>query len=173
MKSKTKKKDNTKNNNIIISRIINAPPRKVFDVWTKPKHIKHWWGPEHFTAPIIKVDLRKGGKYLYCMQGPDGKKYWSGGKFIEVEIPKRVVVLDYFADEKGNKIDPAKVFGADIKIPKESIVTVTFDDYKGKTKLTILYSPKTLAEKKALIKVQMVEGWNTSLDKLVVCIKNS
>jgi hypothetical protein len=51
------------------------------------------------------------------------------------------------------------------------VIKVTFVDYRGKTKLSILYELKSAAEKKALIKVQMIEGWNTSLDKYVDYIR--
>ena len=162
---KTLKKSPVKNTDIVITRMINAPQKKVFEALTTPKHIKQWWGPEHFTAPHIEVDLRPEGHYLYCMEGPDGKQYWSGGVFKEVEIPGRVVLTDYFADDKGNKIDPTQVFGADSNVPKESVVAVTFEDVEGKTKLSIHYTSLTEAEKDALMKVQFLEGWQTSLDK--------
>jgi hypothetical protein len=34
-----------------------------------------WWGPKAFTAPVVNIDLRVGGKYLSCMRDPDNKDY--------------------------------------------------------------------------------------------------
>lgn len=51
---------------IVISRIFNAPRELVWKAWTDPEMIKQWWGPEGFTAPSAKVDLRVGGEVYLC-----------------------------------------------------------------------------------------------------------
>jgi uncharacterized protein YndB with AHSA1/START domain len=151
---------------MVISRIFKAPKEFVFKAWTDPEMIKEWWGPKGFTAPVIKVDLRNGGSYLYAMQGEDGKLYWSGGEYIKIEEPNQLVVTDYFSDEHGNKLSPAD-YGLDSSFPEESTVTVKFEDEKGKTKLSIIYElPESEAARKAIEHSGMNEGWNSSLDKL-------
>ncbi len=71
-----------------ITRIFDAPRARVWEVWTDPKHIKQWWGPEHFTCPAAKINLKVGGTYLYCMNGPKGTEFdkdmWSTGTFKEI-----------------------------------------------------------------------------------------
>jgi uncharacterized protein YndB with AHSA1/START domain len=44
-----------------ITRLINAPRELVFEVWTKPEHIKEWWGPNGFTNTIFNMDVKPGG----------------------------------------------------------------------------------------------------------------
>jgi predicted 3-demethylubiquinone-9 3-methyltransferase (glyoxalase superfamily)/uncharacterized protein YndB with AHSA1/START domain len=161
---------NSKNTFTVISRIINAPRDVVFKVFTEPQHLKNWWGPKGFSCPFVKVDMRKGGKYVYCMRGEitpfAGKEFWSGGKIIEFDAPKKIVLTDYFSDEKGNKVEPAS-YGMDPNFPKESVVTVKFDEEKGKTRLSIIYTlPETDAGRKAIQKSGMEVGWNQSIDKL-------
>src|SRR5438876_10975220 len=46
---------------LIIKRIFNAPPATVWKAWTEEKYIKQWWGPDRFTCPSAKIDLREGG----------------------------------------------------------------------------------------------------------------
>lgn len=151
---------------IVITRIIDAPKDLVFKAWTEPEMIKKWWGPKGFTAPEIQVDLREGGKYLYAMQDENGKLYWSGGEFREVDAPNRLVVTDHFSDEKGNTLSPTD-YGLGEDFPKESVVTVEFDDDDGKTRLSIIYElPESKETREAIEKSGMSEGWNSSLDKL-------
>jgi len=162
-------------NELIITRIFDAPPSAVFMAWTEPERIKKWWGPQSFTCPVAKVDLRKGGKYVYCMHGTEGafagKDFWSGGEFREVDAPNKIVVTDYFCDEKGDKVDPA-TFGMDPNFPKESAIIIKFEEDKGKTRLSIIYElPKSAATREAMTKSGMNEGWNSSLDKLQTLVE--
>ncbi len=53
---------------LVISRVLNVKRDLVWQAWTEPEHIKAWWGPKAFTSSFITIDLRPGGKYLYCIQ---------------------------------------------------------------------------------------------------------
>jgi len=156
---------------ITIERVFDAPREMVWRAWTEPEMAKRWWGPEGFTAPSIKIDLRVGRKYIFCMHGPKGSEFdkdlYSAGVYKEIVPMKRLVVSDYFSDAEGNKIDP-KVYGMATDMPEEMEVVVTFEDAEGgKTKLTIEY-PRPESEEKfqAMLKSGMKEGWDSSLDKL-------
>ncbi len=148
--------------NVVITRIFDAPRELVYKAWTDPELIRQWHGPEGFTAPHVQVDMRVGGRMLYCWLSPEGDEFWSGGVVREMEPPSRLVMTDYFADKDGNKVSP-QVFGMGPDFPEESLVTLLFEALPdGKTKLTLEHSvPLDIANT-----VQMVEGWESSLDKL-------
>jgi len=55
--------------------LLDAPVEVVWEVWTKPEHIKHWWGPNGFTNTIEKMQVEAGGEWIFIMHGPDGKNY--------------------------------------------------------------------------------------------------
>jgi uncharacterized protein YndB with AHSA1/START domain len=156
---------------IIIERIFDAPRERVWEAWTDPELVKKWWGPEGFTAPSIKIDLKVGGKYIFCMHGPKGSEYdkdlYSAGVYKEIDPMEKIAASDYFSDENGNKIDPSAV-GMGPDIPDEMNVIVKFEDVtNSKTKLSIVYpSPESEVQFKAMQKSGMIEGWNSSLDKL-------
>jgi len=158
-------------NGILIERVFDAPRETVWRAWTEPEFIKKWWGPEGFSAPRVKVDLKVGGKYVFAMHGPPGSEWdkdmYSAGVYKEIVPQVKLVVTDYFSDEKGDMREPAE-FGQDPDFPKVSTVTVLFEDAgRGKTKLTIRYpKPGTKKQMDAMIKSGMKEGWNSSLDKL-------
>ena len=76
------------NNKIIIERVFELPRELVYKAWTEPTIVKKWWGPEGFTAPNIKIDLKIGGKYIFAMQGPKGtnwdKVMYNSGEYKEI-----------------------------------------------------------------------------------------
>ncbi len=154
-----------------IERVFNATREKVWEAWTDPEIIKKWWGPEGFSAPLIKVNLAVGEKYIFAMHGPEGSEWdrdmYSAGVYKEIVPNEKLVVTDYFSDSEGNMINPDEE-GQDQNFPKEQTVTVLFEDAGDeKTKLTIIYpKPETEEQMEAMIKSGMKEGWMSSLDKL-------
>ncbi len=156
--------------NIVISRVFNVPKEKVWDAWTNPTYVKEWWGPKDFTAPSIKIDLRKGGKYIFCMHGPQGsewdKDFYSAGVYMKIVPYEELIVSDYFSDENGNKINPSS-YGMPIDMPDEMNASVKFEAVEnGKTKLTIEYQTEGTKQYEAMKKSGMEDGWNQSLNKL-------
>ena len=73
------------------SRLLDAPLKLVWDIWTKPEHIKNWWGPDGFTTTIMKMDVKPGGEWDMIMHGPDGTDYPTKILFREIEKHKRIV----------------------------------------------------------------------------------
>jgi uncharacterized protein YndB with AHSA1/START domain len=110
---------------LVITRIFDAPRSLVWKAWTDPEHLAQWWGPHGFTLPSCKVDLRTGGAYRFHMRGPENDDHFSQGVFREIVEPSRLVMAGFWADADGNPTRP------------ETLLTVTFEDLGGKTKLTL------------------------------------
>lgn len=150
---------------LTITRIFDAPRELAWKAWTEPERAQKWWGPHYFTAPVIKTDFRVGGKYLYCMRGPDGKDYWSTGVYREIVPMERLVMTDSFADEKGNVV-PASHYGMIGDMPLELLVTVTFEGIGNKTKMTLRHEGFPEGQMREMAKL----GWSESFDKLAESI---
>jgi uncharacterized protein YndB with AHSA1/START domain len=133
----------------------------VWKAWTTPEEMKKWWGPKYFTAPVSKIDLRVGGKYLSGMRGPDGKDYWSTGVYRELIPLERIVATDSFADEKGNVV-PASHYGMAGDFPLELLVTVTFEALGNKTKMVLRHEGIPFG----MMREMTETGWRESFDKL-------
>lgn len=156
-----------KKNEITITRLFNAPAKLVWRAWTEPQHFMHWWGPKDFTCPACTMDFRVGGKYLWCMRGPDGRDYWSAGVYREIVPLKRIVYTDAFADEKGNVV-PASHYGLPGEDwPMEMTVTITLEESDGKTKMTLIHA----GHPGGLMSEMATAGWNQSFDKLTESLK--
>jgi len=152
---------NKNSNDLTITRIFDAPLKIVWKAWTDPEEVKNWWGPKDFTSPVIKIDLREGGTSLYCMRSPEGQDYWSTGVYKEIIPLKRIVSTDSFADEEGNVV-PASNYGIEEDWPLKLLVTVTFDEEDGKTKLKLRHEGIPAGENRDLTEA----GWKESFDKL-------
>lgn len=157
----TEKNQNTGEQEVVITQIFDAPRELVFKAWTDPERVKRWWGPKSFTSPVSKIDLRVGGSYLNCMRSPEGEDYWSTGIYREIIEPERIVYTDSFSDAEGNLV-PASHYGMSGDWPLELLVTVTFEEHNGKTKLTLRHVGIPAGENRDLAKA----GWNESFDKL-------
>ena len=146
---------------VYLTRVFNAPRELVWRAWTDPEHFKRWWGPKDYTCPFCEMDLRVGGKYLNCMRSPDGKEYWGTGVFLEIIPMERLVFTDSFADENGNVVSPTYYgFGADF--PQEMLVTVTFEEQEGKTRMTLRHAGILSGPDREGTQ----QGWSESFDKL-------
>lgn len=150
-------------NELVIIRVFDAPRELVWKAWTDPEMYKKWWGPKMFTAPDVNIDFRVGGKHHSSMQGPDGKKYWSTGVYKEIVPMEKIVVTDSFADEKGDVV-PATYYGMGEGFPEEMLVTVTFEEQDGKTKMTLRHSG--IEKLNDTDRSNMQQGWSESFDKM-------
>lgn len=113
----------TADREIVISRVVSAPQALVFEVWTKPEHLAHWWGPNGFSITTQSADIRTSGYWKFIMHGPDGVDYPTDVVYHEVTP---VTKLRY------------SVSGKDHPEHLNFTTTVTFEDAgAGKTKVTM------------------------------------
>ncbi|QKJ32223.1 SRPBCC domain-containing protein [Mucilaginibacter mali] len=108
--------ENTKDRELKLTRLLDAPVELVWEVWASPEHIANWWGPEGFTNTIHHMDFRPGGDWEFTMHGPDGTDYNNKNTFVEV-VENRRVVYEH------------------VSTPKH-LTTVTFEAQGDKTVLT-------------------------------------
>jgi uncharacterized protein YndB with AHSA1/START domain/predicted enzyme related to lactoylglutathione lyase len=147
---------------IVITRVLDAPRSLVFKAWTEPERVMRWWGPNGFTTPVCRIDLRPGGIFHSCMRSPDGQDYWSRGVYREVVEPALIVSTDTFADAEGNIVEPTQ-YGMSASWPREALITVTFVEQDGKTAFTLRHAVGSASESEAGMCRQ---GWSESLDRL-------
>jgi uncharacterized protein YndB with AHSA1/START domain len=134
---------------LILTRIFDAPRALVFEAWTKPEHMMHWFCPNGFTLPVCEMDFRVGGRYRLCMRGPDGKEHWVRGAYQEI-VPAERIVFTGSLEHDGN----------------ETMTTVTFADHAGKTRLTMhqTFSIETDSTRGAR------QGWTETLEHLAAYV---
>ena len=139
---------------VVLTRVLDAPRITVFKCWTDPKHFAKWFGPKDWTNPVCELDARPGGAIKVVMRGPKGQEQMSPGEFREVVPFSRIVFSSYF----GDKANP--MF--------EVIQTVTLDDEGARTKLTLrLHVTRVTPDMEPMLG-GMSQGWLQSFDKLAL-----
>jgi uncharacterized protein YndB with AHSA1/START domain len=149
----TKQAESTADRDIILSRLFDAPRELVWEVWTDPRHVVNWWGPNGFSTTIHEMDVRPGGVWHHTMHGPDGKDYPNKSIFKEVIKLERIV----FSHGGGEKGGPGANFEA----------TWTFDAQGDKTKVTARMVFPTRADRDQVVKhYNAIEGGKQTLGRL-------
>lgn len=110
-------------NTIVMRRTFDTPRRLVFDAWTKPEHLKQWWGCADSSLTVCEVDLRVGGAYRFVLQTPDGAEHKVQGVYEQIDPPGKLVFTEcYDHPDHG---------------PSKDRTTVTFEEAGGVTTLTV------------------------------------
>lgn len=113
---------------MVLTRRFDAPVELVWKAWTDSSQVRQWWGPLGFTSPLAKMDIRVGGASLVCMRAPQeygGFDLYNTWTYRRIEPLKRLEFVLNFADQDGNKLDPATM-GLPPGIPKDVPHVVTF-----------------------------------------------
>jgi uncharacterized protein YndB with AHSA1/START domain len=113
---------------IVSTRVFDAPRERVFRAFSDPRVLARWWGPDGFTSTFQEFDFRPGGAWRFVMHGPDGADYRNESAFIEVVSPERIVL---------EHLRPMHRF----------LMTMTFAEEAGKTRLTWRLEFESVAER--------------------------
>ena len=76
---------------IAVTREFDAPIQLVFDVFTKPEHVRNHIAPFGEQVTECSIDLRVGGDYRYTFVTGDGIECSFRGTYLEIEPPTRTV----------------------------------------------------------------------------------
>ena len=129
----------TTKKSITVKATINAPVKKVWELWTDPKHIINWnQASQDWHTPKAENDLCVGGKFLSRMEAKDSNSGFDfSGIYDEIKTHK---LISYTIDD-GRK------------------VKITFDGNKNETKVVETFE----AESTNSMEMQR-EGWQAILD---------
>ena len=114
---------------LLVTRTLNAPPRLVFEAWTRAELFQRWWVPKSYSLTLLscELDVRVGGTYRLVFRHPAAPEPMAfHGRYLEVTAPSRLVWTNEEAGGSGQ------------------ITTVTFEDRAGQTLLVMheLYPSK-------------------------------
>ena len=132
---------------IVTTREFDAPIALVFDVLTKPEHVRHWFAPFEDQMTVCSMDLRVGGDYHMVFVTPDGQECSFRGTYLDLDPPTRVVQTWLFEGwpDAG------------------AVETNTLEETDGVTKLTVTLVFRDKAGRDHMTKH---DGQESSFDKL-------
>jgi len=135
-----------------LTRAFDAPRSLVFQAWTEPKHLKHWFGCVGGLGRC-DVDLTVDGGYRYVMNMAPGQSHGvMFGIYREIVAPERIVSTQGFV--------------ADGFLTPNALATTTFDEQNGRTTLTSTIWHNTKADRDAYLASGVEQGSVASFDAL-------
>jgi uncharacterized protein YndB with AHSA1/START domain len=127
--------------------------RKIlFEAWTRPEHIRQWWGCDGSSISVCEIDLRIGGSWKIMMRMPDGSDHPFHGVYREIKPEKRLVYSECY---------DAPQFGS-----PEWLTTVTFEEIGGGTQLTHTIRHRSRQVRDGHLQAGMEAGAIQSLHRL-------
>jgi len=142
-------------NEILFSRVFDAPRELVWEAWTDPKHISRWWGPPGYSVPSCDIDFRIGGKIHLDMQGPDGKVYPADGVYRVIIKSEKIVIV-------GTAEDTHPCGGG---LPPRAVLTITFAEQNGKTLFSMLTEFESVERLQAANDNGYSDSWEMCFDR--------
>lgn len=107
---------------IRFTRFFNRSRHLLFEAWTRPEHVRQWWGCDGSSISVGEIDLRVGGLWKLVIRMPDGSEHPFHGAYREIVPGERLVYSEcYDVPQVGSP---------------EWLTTVSFEEVEGKTLLT-------------------------------------
>ena len=132
---------------ILYTRDFEAPIELVFDVMTKPEHVRNWFAAFDDTMTVCSIDLRVGGSYHFVSVTSDGRECSFHGTYLEIESPVRTVATWLFEGWPD----------------ADAVETVELKETDGVTRLTNRLAFRDKAGRDHMTKT---DGFEDSFDKL-------
>lgn len=147
---------------IIVERSFNAPLDPVWAAWTEADILCKWWAPKPYACVITALDFREGGRWLYCMQGPQGDRHWCFFEYEAIQPKTFFSGNDAFCDEHGvaNDLKPRVRWEANFSVR----------DDRTLVRVVLLFGSTEDLEQ--IIKMGFKEGFTMGLDQLDELITN-
>jgi uncharacterized protein YndB with AHSA1/START domain len=146
----------TEGRDLILTRVIDASPEKVYRAWSDPELLKQWFAPRPWSISTVENDMRPGGVNRFVMRSPEGQEFPNRGVFLEVVPNRRLVLTDAYTSSEWEPSE--KPF---------MTVVVTFDEEgAGKTRYTARVHHWTIADREAHEKMGFHEGWAICAEQL-------
>lgn len=140
-------------NTIQLQRVLRAPPERVYRAFLDADALVKWIPPHGFTAKVLELDARVGGKYRMSFTNfSAGQSHSFGGTYLELVPHERIRHTDVFDDPN---------------LPGELMVTITFKPVLCGTEIHIVQEgvPDVIPPEMCYL------GWQESLSLLALLVE--
>lgn len=144
---------------LVLTRLVDAPPESLYRAWTEPGLLTQWFAPKPWTTPDAELDVRVGGTSRITMRSPEGQDMPSSGVYLDVVPNRRLVFTDAFTQ-------------AWLPSPKPFMtVILTFEAEGGKTRYTARARHWSAEDKAAHEAMGFHQGWGLCADQLEALVE--
>jgi uncharacterized protein YndB with AHSA1/START domain len=136
------------------TRTLAAPRRLIWECWTDPQHIPHFFVPAPHKVTAVDIDLRVGGRFNTRFD-VDGAVMDNAGVYLEVEPETKLVFTDAYTE--GWKPAPE---------PFMTAILLLGDAPGGGTTYTAIARHRNPDARKAHEDMGFFDGWGTVATQL-------
>lgn len=135
---------------IRMTREFAAPRPLVFEAFSKPEHLRVWWGQKGSTSLVCEGDFRPGGTWRMVERDASGAEWGFHGEIREVVPPEKIVQTFEFEGMPGHV----------------SVDTLELADLGPRTRMTVTTRFASKEDRDGMLQSGMEQGAGESYDKL-------
>lgn len=139
---------------LVLERLLKAPRALVWECWTTPEHIVHFFIPKPHKVTACEIDLTVGGRFNSTFE-IEGREVANQGVFLEIVPRKKLVFTDTYCE--GWKPAPD---------PFMTAILLLADAPGGGTKYTAIARHRSTDARKTHEDMGFHDGWATVADQL-------
>ena len=139
---------------LTFTRVLNAPRQLLWECWTTPDHIRHFFVPRPHSIESCEIDLRVGGKFNTTMN-VDGNLMQNEGVYLEIVTGERLVFTDGYSEGWKPAADPFM-----------TAILEFADDDKGGTIYTATARHRSPQARQSHEDMGFYDGWGTVATQL-------
>lgn len=136
------------------TRTLAVPRTLVWECWTRPEHIPHFFVPRPHRVTACDIDLRVGGRFNTTFE-VDGAEMENHGVYLEVVPEEKLVFTDAYTE--GWKPAPE---------PFMTALLLLSDTGDGGTAYTAIARHRSPESRKAHEDMGFYDGWGTVVTQL-------
>lgn len=138
------------------TRVLNAPVTDVWAAWTVPAQLMPWYCPAPWRVTACDIDLRPGGRFFTCMEGPDGERQDLSSCYLVVEPERRLIWTNALQPGYAPAAKPWCTCSVEMQ-PVDG----------GQTRLTarVMHADSLTCEEHAAM--GFPQGWHVALDQML------
>jgi uncharacterized protein YndB with AHSA1/START domain len=141
---------------IVITRVFDAPRELVFKAYTDPKLVPQWFGPREYTTIVDKMEARPGGLWRFVQRNQDGEEFAFHGVHHDIVAPERIVATFEYEGVPGHVL----------------LQTLTLEPQGQKTRLVEQLLFQSVADRDGMVASGMQRGSDDSMDRMAEILEN-
>lgn len=136
------------------TRTLAVPRQLIWECWTMPQHIPHFFVPAPHKVTAVEIDLRAGGRFNTSFE-VDGTIMDNKGVYLEVVPGEKLVFTDTYTEGWKPAADPFM-----------TAILLLSDTPDGGTTYTAIARHRTADTRKAHEDMGFFDGWGTVVTQL-------
>ena len=148
---------------LMLERVVDASPEKIWQAWTDPELLKQWFCPRPYIVTECEINPRRGGMFRVVIESPEGERHPVEGCILEavknVRLTWTTMLSEGFRPTDGPTLD----------LPFTAIIDLEAIPQGTKYMAVAVHTDATLRKRHA--EMGFEQGWGIALDQMLEMIR--